>query len=103
MASLKTLASASLLAILMKNSLMENVFARMDFTLLDTHVVFAHLPYLIIQPTESVELLAKQTKFGMLPLDHADAFQDIILLEESVLDAILKLKFIAKDFNAVIA
>ncbi len=44
----------------------------------------------MIQPTESAELLAKQTKFEMLPLDHADAFQDIILLEESVHNAILK-------------
>jgi len=103
MASLKTLASASLLAILMKNSLMENVFARMNITLLDIHVVFAHLPYLMIQPTESAELVAKQTKSGMLPLDHADAFQDFILLQESVLNAILKLKFTTKDFNAVIA
>lgn len=103
MASLKTLASAPLLAILMKDSLMENVFARMDTTLLDIHVVFAHLPYLMIQPTESAELVAKQTKSGMLPLDHADAFQDFILLQESVLNAILKLKFTTKDFNAVIA
>ena len=103
MASLKTLVSAPLLAILMKDSLMENVFARMDITLLDIHVVFAHLPYLTIQPTEYAELVAKQTKSGMLPLDHADAFQDFILLQESVLNAILKLKFITKDFNAVIA
>lgn len=103
MASLKTSASAHLLAILMKNSSTENVYARMDIILSDTHVVFAHLPLAMIQPIESAELHAKPTKSGMPPLDHADAFQDTTLLEESALNAILRLKFITKDFNAVIA
>ena len=103
MASSKTSASAPLLAILMKNMSTENVYARMDIILSDTHVVFAHLPLAMIQPTESAELHAKPTKSGMPPLDHADAFQDTTLLEESALNAILRLKFITKNFNAVIA
>lgn len=44
MASSKTSVFAPLLAILMKNSSMENASARMDIILLDTHAVFAHLP-----------------------------------------------------------
>ena len=44
MASSKTSVFAPQLAILMKNSSMENASARMDIILLDTHAVFAHRP-----------------------------------------------------------
>ena len=57
----------------------------------------------MIQSTESADLPARPTKFGMPPLDHADAFQDTTSLEESALNVILRLKFTTKNFNAVIA
>ncbi len=47
----------------------------MDTILLDTHVVFAHPLLVMTQPTESADLHARPTRFGMLLLDHADAFQ----------------------------
>jgi len=103
MASSRTSIFAPLLAILMKDSSMENASARMDIILLDTHAVFAHLLLAMIQSTESADLHARLTKFGMPPLDHADAFQDTTSLVESALNAMLRLKFTTKNFNAVIA
>ena len=57
----------------------------------------------MIQPTESADLHARLTKFGTPPSDHADAFQDTTSLEESALNAMLRLKFTTKNFNAAIA
>lgn len=103
MDSSRILVFALLDVILMRNMLMENASARMDIILLDTHAVFAHLLLPMIQSTESADLHARPTKFGMPPLDHADAFLDTTSLEESALNATLKLKFTTKDFNAAIA
>ena len=91
---------ALLLAMLINDLLMENVFVDKDTTSLDTVVVFAHQLKSMTQHTEFVMLNVKIMKFGILSSDHADVFQDITLLMEFALNVIPRLKSTTTESNA---
>lgn len=61
----------------MKNMLMDNVCAEMDTISLDILVEFALLLKFMMLPIESVTLLVRPMKFGILSSEHADAYLPI--------------------------